>query len=94
VVKKPRVSYETAFRLKVLLTVLAFGTAIFMIVYYPLLTHQTNPWGVAAPKGQIVLARNLTFGSVNYTNAVVVTSQNNLLVLKGNDDKGDNLSSG
>ncbi|ASJ11302.1 hypothetical protein A3L12_02395 [Thermococcus sp. P6] len=84
-------SYETSFRLKVLLTVLAFGTAIFMIVYYPLLTHQTNPWGVAAPKGRIVLARNLTFGSVNYTNAVMVTSQNNLLVLKGNDDRGDTL---
>ena len=90
--RKPRISYETSFRAKVLILALIFGIAIFMIVYYPLLSHQINPWGVAAPKGQIVLARNFTIGSVNYTNAVPVTSQNNILVLKGNDDAGDTLT--
>ncbi|WP_342764379.1 hypothetical protein [Thermococcus sp. M36] len=89
---KKKLSYETSFRAKVLILALIFGIAIFMIVYYPLLTHQTNPWGVAAPKGQIVLAQNFTLGLVNYTNAVPATSQNNLLVLKGNDNLGDTLT--
>ncbi|WP_237268585.1 hypothetical protein [Thermococcus celer] len=92
VVKKPQVSYETSFRIKVLTLAIIFGIAIFMIVYYPLISHQTNPWGVAAPKGRIVLAGNFTLGPVSYTNAVPVTSRNNLLVLRGNDDMGDTLT--
>ncbi|WP_370456677.1 hypothetical protein [Thermococcus sp. MAR1] len=89
---KKKLSYETSFRVKVLILALIFGIAIFMIVYYPLLSHQTNPWGVAAPKGQIVLAQNFTIRGVNYTNAVPATSGNNLLVLRGNDDAGDTLT--
>ncbi len=95
-VKKPQVSYETSFRIKVLTLAIIFGIAIFMIVYYPpLISHQTNPWGVAAPPkgGRIVLAGNFTLGPVSYTNAVPVTSRNNLLVLRGgNDDMGDTLT--
>ncbi|WP_232460713.1 hypothetical protein [Thermococcus barossii] len=85
-------SYETSFRIKVLIIALIFGIAIFMIVYYPLLSHQTNPWGVAAPKGQIILAQNFSLDGVSYTNAIPFTSSNNALVLKGNDDMGETLT--
>ncbi|WP_240910603.1 hypothetical protein [Thermococcus sp. GR6] len=90
--RKIRIPYEISFRVKVLFLVLLFGIAIFFIVYYPLISHQVNPFDVAAPKGQIVLAQNFTFGSVNYTNAIAMTSQNNILVLKGNDNMGDTLT--
>ncbi|ASA78542.1 hypothetical protein [Thermococcus sp. 5-4] len=89
---RSRISYETSFRAKVLILAVIFGIAIFMIVYYPLLSHNVNPFDVASPKGQVVLAQNFTLGSVNYTNAVPITSQNGVLVLKGNDDAGDTLT--
>ncbi|WP_232460972.1 hypothetical protein [Thermococcus radiotolerans] len=89
---RSRISYETTFRAKVLILAVIFGIVIFMIVYYPLLSHQTNPWGVAAPKGQIILAQNFSINGVNYTNAVPFTSKNNALVLKGNDDAGETLT--
>ncbi|ASJ08259.1 hypothetical protein A3L11_03060 [Thermococcus siculi] len=90
--KKPRISYETSFRAKAIIAAVAFGILIFMIVYYPLLAHDVNPFDVAAPKGQIVMASNFTIGDVSYVNAVAFTSQNNLLVLKGNDNAGDTLT--
>jgi len=90
--KRPRPSYETSFRIKVGLIAVVFGIALFMAVYYPLISHEVNPFDVAAPKGRIVIARNLTIGNISYTNAVVMDSRNNLLVLKGNDDAGDTLT--
>ncbi len=87
-----RFSYETSFRAKVMILALIFGLVIFMLVYYPLIAHQTNPFGVAAPKGQILMASNFSMGDLNYTNAVLFTSKNNALVLKGNDDMGDTLT--
>jgi len=92
VVKRPRISYESSFRAKVIVAAIAFGVLIFMIVYYPLLAHDVNPFDVAAPKGRIVMAGNFTIGDVSYTNAIVMDSRNNILVLKGNDDAGEALA--
>ncbi|NJE85525.1 hypothetical protein E3E23_06765 [Thermococcus sp. CX2] len=89
---KKGLSYETSFRIKVLFLVFVVGVVVLFAVIYPILSHNPNPFDVAAPKGQIVLAQNFTMGSINYTNAVPITSQNNLLVLKGNDNMGDGLT--
>ncbi|WP_258083377.1 hypothetical protein [Thermococcus thermotolerans] len=83
-----RISYETAFRLKVLFIVLVFGILIFRIVYYPLLTHKVVPYGVAAPKGQILLLENITLGNYTWENAI---DMQNHLILKGSEDYGNTV---
>ncbi len=84
-----RISYETEFRLKVILIVLFFGLFIFRIVYYPILTHKSVPYGVAAPKGgQIVLLENITLGNHTWKNAVDMEEH---LILKGSEDYGNSI---
>ena len=85
-------SYETGFRIKVIFLATIFGIAIFMIVYYPLVSHEVNPFGVASPKGQILLVQNFSVGGINYTNAVPFTAENNALILEGNDEVDDTLT--
>ncbi|NJE00325.1 hypothetical protein E3E42_00145 [Thermococcus sp. JdF3] len=85
-------SYETTFRMKVLILTLIFGIAIFMIVYYPIISHQVDPFKVESPRGQVLLARNLSIAGVTYTNAVPFTAENNALVLGGSDELDDTLT--
>ncbi|KUH32295.1 hypothetical protein APY94_10385 [Thermococcus celericrescens] len=89
---KPRISYETTFRVKVLILTLIFGIAIFMIVYYPIISHQVDPFKVESPRGQVLLAQNFSIAGVTYTNAVPFTAENNALVLGGSDELDDTLT--
>ncbi|ASJ06281.1 hypothetical protein [Thermococcus pacificus] len=89
---KPRLSYETSFRIKVGLLAVIFGIAIFMTVYYPLISHEVDPFRVSSPKGQILLAKNFSMMGVNYTNVVPFTAENNALVLGGKDEMEDTLT--
>ncbi|CAD5243213.1 hypothetical protein [Thermococcus camini] len=89
---KPRMSYEAAFRVKVIILALIFGIAIFMIVYYPIISHQVDPFKVESPRGQILLAQNFSISGVTYTNAVPFTAENNALVLGGKDELDDTLT--
>ncbi|WP_237266283.1 hypothetical protein [Thermococcus cleftensis] len=57
-----------------------------MIVYYPIISYNPVPYGVASPKGQILLMANLTFDGMKWENAVDLY---NNLVLKGDEDYGD-----
>ncbi|CAD5243214.1 hypothetical protein [Thermococcus camini] len=81
-----KLSYETSFRLKVLLIASLFGLVIFYIVYYPIISYNPVPYGVASPKGQLLVMKNITFGGMEWENAVDLY---NNLVLKGDEDYGD-----
>ncbi|QDA30508.1 hypothetical protein FH039_01220 [Thermococcus indicus] len=81
-----KLSYETAFRLKALSVAVLFGLVIFYIVYYPIISYNPVPYGVASPKGQLLLMKNITFGGMEWENAVDLY---NNLVLKGDEDYGD-----
>ncbi|NJE05587.1 hypothetical protein E3E36_05400 [Thermococcus sp. M36] len=83
-----KISYETAFRAKVLFLALVFAILIFKVVYYPLLTHKVVPYGVAAPKGQIVLLENITLGNYTWKNSVDMQKH---LILKSSEDYGNSV---
>ncbi|WP_234394455.1 hypothetical protein [Thermococcus piezophilus] len=48
---KKGLSYETSFIIKVLLIVFVVGVVVLFAVIYPILSHNPNPFDVAAPKG-------------------------------------------
>lgn len=78
-------SPETKFRVKLSIALVVTAAALLTLVVYPIISSNPNPFEVTSPKGQVVLGENISLMGVNYTDAVVMTSKNNLLVLKGND---------
>ncbi|WP_010479846.1 hypothetical protein [Thermococcus zilligii] len=81
-----KISYETSSGLKVVAIALLFGLTLFYLVYYSIISYNLVPYGVASPKGQILLMQNITLGGFSWNNAVDLHSN---LVLKGSEDYGD-----
>lgn len=83
--KKSGMSSDTKFRIKLSIFLIVAAAGIITAIVYPIISSNPNPFEVTSPMGQVVLGEDLTLMGVNYTDAVVITSKNNLLILKGND---------
>ncbi|NJE85526.1 hypothetical protein E3E23_06770 [Thermococcus sp. CX2] len=83
-----RISYETESALKILVVVAIIAIVVLYYLLVPIITHKLVPYGVAAPKGQIILLENITLGNYTWSNAVDLQKH---LILKGSEDYGNSV---
>lgn len=83
-----KLSYDTSFALKILAFTGIVAGIILYSVLSPIITYKPVPYGVAAPKGQIILLENITMGNYTWENAVDLQEH---LILKGSEDYGDTV---
>jgi len=83
-----KLSYETESRLKILLFIFVVAVVILYYVLSPIIFYKPVPYGVAAPKGQIILLENITLGNHTWENAVDMQEH---LILKGSEDYGNSV---
>jgi len=83
-----KLSYETESRLKILVIILVVSSVVLYYLLSPIIFHKSVPYGVAAPKGQIILLENITLGNHSWQNAVDMGEH---LILKGSEDYGNSV---
>ncbi|ACJ17225.1 hypothetical protein TON_1735 [Thermococcus onnurineus NA1] len=84
-----RISYETESAIKILAAVAIIAVVVLYYLLAPIVTYKPVPYGVAAPKGQIVLLENITIGDYAWNNAV---NLQRYLLIKGSEDYGDSVT--
>ncbi|ASJ08260.1 hypothetical protein A3L11_03065 [Thermococcus siculi] len=83
-----KLSYETSSALKILLFVLVVAGITLYFLLSPIITYKPVPFGVAAPKGQILLLENITLGNHSWENAVDLQKS---LILMGSENYGNSV---
>jgi len=87
-VRGVKLSYESSYALKVIAIVLLVSGVTLYLILSPIITHRQVPFGVAAPKGQIILLNNITLGDRTWENAVDLGK---VLILMGSENYGNSV---
>ncbi|MDI3476249.1 MAG: hypothetical protein PWQ95_1977 [Thermococcaceae archaeon] len=69
---KKSLSWEEKTTLKIVLVMGIIFISVYVAALSPILFHEDNPFRVLSPKGRLMVAENLTFNGVKYTNAVFI----------------------
>ncbi len=83
-----KLSYETSSALKIIAFVAIVAGVTLFFLLSPIITHKPVPFGVAAPKGQILLLENVTLGNHTWENAVDLQRS---LILMGSENYGNSV---
>lgn len=84
----PKLLKRLSFEVKLSIFLVIVATLIIVAIAYPIVSHETVPFGVAAPKGQILILENITIGNYHQENAVDLWG---VLTLRGSRDYGDEV---
>lgn len=86
-----KLSYEEESTIKIVLVFSVIFLSILMVVLYPLL-HRETVFEVSSPKGQPLLAQNVTIDGVSYKNAVLLGSYYNSLIIRSSEIKAQDIT--
>ncbi|WP_232473540.1 hypothetical protein [Thermococcus profundus] len=85
-------SYEDKTKVFIVLGFSVVFLGILGALIYPIMSHGTNIFEVASPKGQPLLIRNLTVGDVSYKDVVALNPYYNNLIIHSSKEGAGNVT--